>query len=221
VHRHHAHTHTHYLSLSPCLMLLRMHLRASASHTPFPQSALPTCAEPNCLTRAGFNVVKWTGDDPDGELAELRTASIICTTPEKWHSTTKRWRDQHEKTVASAVGLVLIVRGLITSSLLHPTRNSFTLSRSIFIISALPCGRIQPRSRQRALLKRTRTPCAEVSVSKCDPPPHPRTHQPTHAHSLTHTHTRTHIHLVLSRRTNATTSATSAVVRCSRPSCRG
>ena len=72
---------------------------------------IPTSTPHTVLT--GFSVVTWTGDDFEGDLSELRSAHIICTTPEKWHSTTKRWRDQHERAVANSVGLVLLVRCMI------------------------------------------------------------------------------------------------------------
>lgn len=55
----------------------------------------------------GVSVKQWTGD-VDGELSDLKSADIITTTPEKWHSTTKRWRDKEQMKVARAVGLVLI-----------------------------------------------------------------------------------------------------------------
>lgn len=82
----------------------------------------------------GIKVKMWTGD-VEGELSQLAHADVITTTPgnrlliillssfvppltthitlhrrraEKWHSTTKKWRDEHESVVASSVGLVLI-----------------------------------------------------------------------------------------------------------------
>jgi ATP-dependent DNA helicase HFM1/MER3 len=45
---------------------------------------------------AGLNCVELTGDSDAADLRNVQTANIIVTTPEKWDSVTRRWKD-HEK----------------------------------------------------------------------------------------------------------------------------
>lgn len=44
----------------------------------------------------GLKVTEFTGDTDHAQLAQVRDASIIITTPEKWDSMTRKWTD-HEK----------------------------------------------------------------------------------------------------------------------------
>jgi ATP-dependent DNA helicase HFM1/MER3 len=44
----------------------------------------------------GLNCVELTGDSDSADLRNVQTANIIVTTPEKWDSITRKWKD-HEK----------------------------------------------------------------------------------------------------------------------------
>ena len=46
--------------------------------------------------RVGLNCVELTGDTDATDLRNVQTANIIITTPEKWDSITRKWKD-HEK----------------------------------------------------------------------------------------------------------------------------
>lgn len=60
----------------------------------------------------GINVQQWTGDignDIDAlNEHDIRNADLVLTTPEKWHSTTKSWRNTRESAVAKSCTLILL-----------------------------------------------------------------------------------------------------------------
>jgi ATP-dependent DNA helicase HFM1/MER3 len=44
----------------------------------------------------GLKVYEFTGDSDNNEMVEVRDASIIVTTPEKWDSMTRKWKDNQK-----------------------------------------------------------------------------------------------------------------------------
>lgn len=48
------------------------------------------------FSQVGFNCVELTGDTDAANLRNVQSANIIITTPEKWDSITRKWKD-HEK----------------------------------------------------------------------------------------------------------------------------
>jgi ATP-dependent DNA helicase HFM1/MER3 len=48
------------------------------------------------FSNLGLKVYEFTGDSDNNELAEVRDASIIVTTPEKWDSMTRKWKDNQK-----------------------------------------------------------------------------------------------------------------------------
>ena len=45
------------------------------------------------FTNLGLKCAELTGDTPSSQLRDVQSASIIVTTPEKWDSVTRKWRD--------------------------------------------------------------------------------------------------------------------------------
>ncbi|XP_060602890.1 probable ATP-dependent DNA helicase HFM1 [Ruditapes philippinarum] len=67
----------------------------------------------------GLKIMELTGDTDTDEFYELQSVNIILTTPEKWDSMTRKWRDN--KTVMNAICLFLIDEIHILND---PTRGS-------------------------------------------------------------------------------------------------
>eukprot|EP00741_Cyanophora_paradoxa_P013059 tig00020675_g12612.t1 len=59
----------------------------------------------------GVNCVALTGDsqsDQGSDLASIRSANIICTTPEKWDSVTRKWCEREHQSFVRSFGLLLV-----------------------------------------------------------------------------------------------------------------
>jgi Superfamily II helicase len=54
----------------------------------------------------GLRCIEYTGDTDENELTSLLTYHLILTTPEKWDSLTRKWKDNKE--IVQMVKLFLI-----------------------------------------------------------------------------------------------------------------
>lgn len=69
-------------------------------------ACLVSCLKSKALNVQGLTCVELTGDSEVFSFQHLKSANIILTTPEKWDSMTRKWKD-NQKFILS-VGLMLI-----------------------------------------------------------------------------------------------------------------
>lgn len=94
------------------------------------------------FARLNINCLEVTGDSDVQDLNYLQRHQLILTTPEKWDSLTRRWRDRSNSNLMKSVRLFLIDEVVYLS-------NKFCIYvlifRSIFIgITMFFCLRIGP-----------------------------------------------------------------------------